>query len=226
MVAPQRGGHFRRLYTNLPPGTAVLTDTKIKAAIKNASKDTMLSDGTGGRGAGSLNLYVRPGRVALWVARWQRHGRPDKLTLGRYPELSLRDAREKFRVEVSDVLLQGRNPRSIVPTEGKPTVERLFEGYLASLKARNCRSEPEARYALDRAKADLGADRLAADIEAADVSAYLGRLFRRDARVMADRTRSYMHAAFNWAMRSTNDYTVESRTRSRCRARPSKYSAN
>lgn len=87
----------------------MLTDRQIQAAMKSG-REVVLNDGAGGRGTGSLRLLVRPtrsGPTATWFGFWKVDGRRSKLTLGRYPDLSLKDAREKFAAEVRGSVLQG-----------------------------------------------------------------------------------------------------------------------
>ena len=69
-----------------------LTDLKVKNA-EHCAKDYFLSDGDG------LFLHVRPTRK-VWVYRYTRDGRSIKLSLGRYPIVSLAAARRKAREEM------------------------------------------------------------------------------------------------------------------------------
>jgi integrase len=74
------------------PGTDLLTDKTIKAALKAAEvsgKARKLSDGAG------LVLEARPTGAGWWRLRYWRDGREGMLSLGTYPETGLRDARDK-----------------------------------------------------------------------------------------------------------------------------------
>jgi integrase len=195
----------------------MLTDRQIQAALK-AAAPIELNDGAGGRGTGSLRLRIRPtagGVSATWFGFWKTDGRKQTKSLGRYPDLGLRDARDKFATEVRATLQKGRNPRAIVAVVEKPTVEALFQGYVAALKESGRVSAGEVERALltasDAVVKALGSTRLAAEVDPSDVSAYLARIYRRGSRVAADRTRAYIAAAFNWAIKSTHDYRAENR---------------
>lgn len=190
----------------------MLTETQIKAAIKNATSERLLNDGAGGRGTGSLVLNIRPGVSAQWFGKWKLAGKPQKLALGRYPDLSLKDARDKFATDVRAILQAGGNPRTAARTADAPTVERLFKGYVDHMKTAGRSSWPEVERALLTGKwnaADgLGRQVLAGDVSGGDVSAFLGKVFKRGSRTMADRMRAYLSAAFGWAVKAENDYTA------------------
>lgn len=197
----------------------MLTDRQIQAAIKTGNP-IELNDGSGGRGTGSLRLRIKPngsGVSATWLGFWKLDGRRQTKALGKYPDLGLRDARDKYAAEIRAVLQNGRNPRAFVSVAEKPTVEALFQGYVASMRLAGAASAGEVERVLLTAKRskpvadELGRTRLASEIHASDVSAYLSKVYRRGARVAADRTRAYITAAFNWGIKSTHDYRSENR---------------
>jgi integrase len=208
----------------------VLTPTQIKSAIKAAAdsgKECQLNDGAGGRGTGSLVLVIRPsttGVTALWFGKWKAAGKPHKLQLGRFPGMSLADARVRFGADVRDVLAAGGNPRTAARTADAPTVARLFTAYVEDMKAKGRSSWPEVERALLTGRfnaADaLGRDTLAGDVTGGDVAALLGKTFKRGSKVMADRLRSYLSAAFRWGSKSTNRYTDKERRDWGVRASP------
>jgi integrase len=197
----------------------MLTDRQIQAAIKAVQTEVTLNDGAGGRGTGSLKLVVRKlkdGSVAAtWFASWKADGQRAKKSIGRYPDMTLALARQKFTAEVSPVIQAGKNPKAMASAADKPTVERLFQGYLAAMRANGRASADVVERALlggeFNAADGLGRQRLAGEIDASDVSAYLAKAYRRGSRVAADRTRSYLSAAFNWGIEATHDYRAEQR---------------
>lgn len=86
--------------------TDLLTDKAIKAALKAATeggKPRKLSDGAG------LVLEARPTGAGWWRLRYWRDSREGMLSLGTYPETSLRDAREK-RDAARKLLAAGGDP--------------------------------------------------------------------------------------------------------------------
>ncbi len=91
-----------------------LTDLAVRNA-KPAAKPYKLADGN------NLYLYVAPSGSRTWWWRTKADGKPTTVTLGRYPEMSLRQAREardKKQVERR----QGGATKAAKPTE---TLERL-----------------------------------------------------------------------------------------------------
>lgn len=196
----------------------MLTDAKIKAAMKTVETETTLSDKSEGRGAGSLLLVVRRQKsgavTAQWFAQVKRDGRRTKKEMGRYPEVTLADARGKMREQVSPTLLAGKSLR-VVKEGDLPTVENLFKGYVAKMRKEGKGSAYEVERVLLLAKynaADtIGRHREAADVDEHDVVTFVSRFFKRGHRSAADKARSYIGSAYTWAMRSANDYTDANR---------------
>lgn len=192
----------------------MLSDRQIQSALKRCETEVTLNDGAGGHGTGSLVLIARrrqSGVNAQWVGRWWVDGRQRKKTLGRYPDVPLQLARELFDEQVRAVLATGRNPAAVAVLADRPTVQRLFDAYCDRMAADGKSSAVEVRRCLGFAAQHMGAQRMAGDIHASDVSAYLATIYNRGAKVAADRVRSYLSAAFNFGMKSSNDYRAERR---------------
>lgn len=191
-----------------------MTPAEITRAIKNCSTETVLRDSTGERGSGVLMLVLRrysSGVTAMWTAMWQQDGKRRKLQLGRYPDLGLSDARAVFNDKVRDVLAVKRNPAAMAVANQNPTVGRLFTAYCDRMDADAKASAAEVRRCLDLAAEHLGPNKPAGDIHPSDVSAYLATIYGRGSKVAADRVRSYLSAAFNFGLKSANDYRAERR---------------
>ncbi len=75
-----------------------LTDVEIRARAA-AGKPVMIADGAEAGGVGGLTFTLSASGTAAWRLRYRHAGRPRVLTLGRYPDLSLADARERARRE-------------------------------------------------------------------------------------------------------------------------------
>lgn len=200
----------------------MLTDRQIKGEIAACQTEKVISDGAGGRGTGSLVLKLRKsptsGKVtASWFASWRTGGVLKKLALGRYPDVSLKAAREKFSQTVSPIIQERKNPQSVLRPTGMPTVEALFKARIEAMRRDNLKMADEVERVLLTAKiaqtvADaLGRNTPACNVEPADVSAYLSRLYDRGSRGAAYHHRAYIAAAFSWAMKATNDYTTKDR---------------
>lgn len=196
----------------------MLTERQIQAAMRAVTGETVLNDGAAGRGSGSLRLRIRAGAKgpnATWQAVWWNAGKQTSKALGRYPDLSLADARRKYETEVRDVLTAGRDPNAVVAMAESPTIEKLFQAYIQYLRDKETATTHTSEHLLLTGKynaADfLGRNTIASTIEPADIANVLAKGVKRGARRTTDMQRTAMMAAFNWAMKSTHDYTQENR---------------
>lgn len=79
-----------------------LTDKKIRAA-KAGAKPVMLFDG------GALYLEVTPTGSKLWRLKYRLVGKDNRMSLGRYPDMSLNATREKL-TEIRKLVDAGIDP--------------------------------------------------------------------------------------------------------------------
>lgn len=127
---------------------------------------------------------------------------------------------DKARGLARDVLMQvagGSDPAA----ERKPaaansiTIEAMFEARIVSMRAKGRANADEVERVLLKAKnnaADaLGRTKAPADVTADDVVRYVSTFYRAGHRGAADKARGYLAAAFAWAIKSANDYTVAER---------------
>jgi integrase len=197
----------------------MLTESKIKAAIKSVTSEITLKDPAEMRGGGSLGLVVRrlsDGRVsAQWYANSKRDGKRSKQSIGRFPAVSLADARARMRSEITPALMAGKPLRVSATAPELPTVEAMFRGYCASMTARGRASAAEVERMLltcqGCAADSIGRTRLASEVVPADIVSHVATYYRRGNRGAADKARAYVSAAFGWAIKSANDYTQEAR---------------
>lgn len=194
----------------------MLTEKQIQAALRGCTKEITLNDKADGRGTGSLRLRIRPapgGTTATWLAFWKQGKQRGSKTLGRYPDMSLADARGKYAAEVRPVLLAGKSPKVAAVAADRPTVENLFKQYVANLRKSGARTVDEIERVLLTGKfnaADgLGRHRLASEIEPGDVRQPLKAGSKRGALRSADVMRTFMASAFSWGIQSANDYTTD-----------------
>ena len=87
-----------------------LTDVQLQALVRNGQVIAGKSDGDG------LTFTVSKSRTASWELRYRYGGKQRWLTLGRYPDMSLKEARIralKERVRVADGVdvVAGQAPR-------------------------------------------------------------------------------------------------------------------
>lgn len=192
----------------------MINDRQINSAIKACTGETILRDGAAGRGTGTLMLIIRrngTGVNASWFGQWKTDGKRYKKALGRYPDMSLRDARDCYALQVRAVLAAGKSPRVVVAVTERPTVQRLFDAYCDRMVADGKSSAAQVRHSLNQVAEFFGPNRPAGDVDASDVAAFLARVYGRGAAVYADRFRSYMSAAFNYGMKAAHDYRSDRR---------------
>ena len=196
----------------------MLSDRQIQAAIRVVTKETVLNDGAQVKGGGSLNLRIRigtAGPTATWLATWKLAGKRASKSLGNYPIVSLMEARDRFIAEVQKPLLAGKDPNTITALVDSPTVEKMFQGYIQYLRDKDAATTHGSEHLLLTGKynaADLlGRNTIAATVEPAEIASALAKGMKRGARRTTDMQRTAMMAAFNWAMKSTHDYTQENR---------------
>lgn len=86
--------------------TGILADKTIRATLKAAvqvGKPRKISDG------GGLVLEARPTGAGWWRLRYWRDGKEGLLSLGTYPEVSLKDARQR-RDDIRKLVAAGKDP--------------------------------------------------------------------------------------------------------------------
>lgn len=196
---------------------AKLTKTLIDNTPAPAKGDTWIWDaeveGFGVRiQAGGRKTYVVRYRTRD-AARTQR-----KLTLGRCSDLApdrARDQARKIFTQVADGQDPAAERKPTKPKEITATVERMFQGYVASMRVRNRASADEVERVLLLAKNSaanaLGRHRAAAEVEPIDVVNFVAGFYQAGHRGAADKARSYIASAFAWALKSANDYTATER---------------
>ncbi len=177
-----------------------LTDTTIRNT-KATGKPVKLSDEKG------LFLLIHPNGGKYWRQKYRSNGKEKTLSHGVYPDVSLKDAREK-RDEARKLLAQG-----IDPGENKKAAKAAREGAAANSFEVICRewlehkrSEVEhAQYlkALARLQKDvfpwLGG-RPITEITAPEILTVLRRIDERGARYTAHKVRSEISQCFRYAI--------------------------
>jgi len=177
-----------------------LTDTAIRNA-KPGDKPVKMFDERG------LFLVVTPTGGKWWRFRYAFGGKEKLLSLGTYPDVSLKEAREK-RDEARKLIAQGSDPgaeRKAARAAVAALTENCFEHLCREwLEQRKGTVEPAQHVkTLARMKNDvfpwLGAKAIA-EITAPDVLSVLRRIDERGARYTAHRVRSEISQAFRYAI--------------------------
>lgn len=180
----------------------MLTDVQIRKA-KPAARAFKLTDG------GGLHLYVSPAGGKLWRWRYEYGGKEKLLSIGRYPDIGLSEAREA-RDAARKVLKAGRDPsiekkakRLTLTTSAAETFEALaHEWHKAQLGRWTERHADDVMVCLKRDLfPDLGPLPVR-DITTPQVLAVLRKIEARGAPETARRARQRVSGVFAYAIGS------------------------
>jgi len=124
-----------------------LNDSRIKA-LKTKPTRYLVTDGAG------LSLDIMPSGVMTWFYRYRLNGRQEKLILGRYPDLSLKEARKLRDGHAGDVA-KGKSPfaekkLARAGMSSNPTVKEFAERYYVEQVEKNWKDPKHIRRYLDK----------------------------------------------------------------------------
>ncbi len=124
-----------------------LTDLQIKR-LKPRADRYAVSDGRG------LALEVMPSGAASWRYRYQFKGKTEKVSLGQYPMLSLKEARTK-RDEMATLVFRGESPArqkqlEKVALANASTVREFCERYFAEVIQKGRKDATQLRRYLEK----------------------------------------------------------------------------
>ena len=160
--------------------------------IKPASSRSEIADAD----TKGLYLVVQPSGVKSFAVRYRHREKTVKYTLGRYPKLTLSEARQAARKVMSLV------ERGIDPKDFKKTPERFevaFHEFLARHVSQN-RSQYEVERQLKHDLLPAFEGMLLTDITKRDIIKVLDKAVDRGANVMANRLLATLRKFFSWAL--------------------------
>lgn len=191
-------------------GVPMLTDSKLKS-LKPADKAYKVADAKG------LHLLVKPNGSMLWRVkyRWQR--REQLASLGAYPEVGLKEARER-RGEIRAQLRRGEKPNTSKRSADADTFEGIAREWIAGGcpggKAVSASTVEQAKTRLEtHAYKQIGNRRLE-EIQVPDILSVLRRLENGGKHEMAHRVMSLISRVYRFAIatgRATTDPTRDLR---------------
>lgn len=142
-----------------------------------------------------LALRVSYGGGRTWVYFYRLHGKQARMTLGRFPALSLADARQAWR-EAREMVAKGESPR---PKPAADTVEAVAEEWIKRDQSGN-RSVDEVRRVMARDVLPVWRGRLFAEIGRRDVLDLVDGIADRGAVTLARRVHAHLHRLFRWSV--------------------------
>ncbi|KPC32562.1 Integrase [Pseudomonas syringae pv. cilantro] len=180
-----------------------LTDTAVRQA-KAKEKDYSVTDGDG------LALFVSANGTKSWHFRYSWHGKQPRISLGTYPEIGLRDARE-LRDQARSMVARGIDPRSerrqaqqASAESQQNTFEIVAERWYAFRSPRLSNAAKggrhQSRLYLDKDLLPVLGKLPIADIRRADVLAAVRRVEKRGALNVAEKCRTWLNQIFRFAI--------------------------
>jgi integrase len=180
-----------------------LSDVTIRTA-KPADKQYKLYD------EGGLFLIVKPSGGKLWRLKYRHQGKEQALSLGRYPDVGLKDARAS-RDKARKLIASGKNPafekkRAAVATliGATNTFSAVAEELIAKREREGLKevTTSKARWLLSLLASDLGS-RPVAEIEAFELLAALKKVEASGRLETAKRLLAFAGRVFRYAVATT-----------------------
>jgi integrase len=174
-----------------------LSENRIKA-LKPRPVRYLVTDGSG------LAIEVLPSGKLSWIYRFRTEGKPGKVAIGRYPIMSLKQARQK-RDELAQVVAQGRSPareKQLARTAlaEDTTVYDFGERYFKEIVQRDCKdARPNRRY-LDREIYPTMGQKVIRDVTVADVERLVFRKRDGGQPASAGQIRNLLKRMFDYAL--------------------------
>jgi integrase len=144
-----------------------------------------------------LALRVSYGGAKAWVFFYRLHGKLSRLSLGRFPGMSLTEARDAWRAARLAVS-KGESPAHLRPTTAD-SFAAVADEWLRRDQGQN-RSAAEVRRVIERDVLPVWGERLIAAITRRDVIELIDGVVDRGAVTMARRLHSHLHRLFRWSV--------------------------
>ena len=152
------------------------------------------------RSVTGLALRVSPTGGKSWVLLYRAGRRLRRWTLGRYPTLSLAEARDQARAGLRAVTVGNDPAHAKRERRDAVTVAELAERYLVEYAQPRKRSWKEDRRLLEHKVLPAWRHQTARDIQRADVRALVQAVAARGAPIAANRLRALLHTLFAFAV--------------------------
>ena len=175
------------------------TDSKIKNLKPQSKRRIAWEDG-----GTCLGLRITPTGKKSFVYMYRYDSRPRMMTLGRYPVLTLADARVDL-AKAKALLAKGEDPGTLLlqvkaEQQGTPTVSHLAAEFIAK-RSQNKKAWQEEQRILEKDVLPKWKHRKAQDIKRRDVIVLLDRIVERGSPIMANRTLGVLNRMFNFGIR-------------------------
>lgn len=174
-----------------------LTDTALKA-LKPQGPSYIVSDDRG------LYVEVLPTGSIVWRYRYRLNGRREKLTLGKYPALTLKNARLK-RDEAAQAVAMGQSPaqkKQLAKVAGpeNATVAEFAERFFRDIQERDRKDSTIPRRYLDKDIVPYIGTKQAREITAEDVRSVVWRKKQQGFDAAAGQIRGLLKRMLDYAV--------------------------
>lgn len=193
-----------------------LTDSMLRG-LKPKSSAYQVWDKSGERGAGRLGIKVEISGQKVFYYRYYWNQKRQFIQLGRYPEMSLAQARQ-YTQEYAGLLKEGKNPKHVKyelelveqqkrqEEQLKGSIQQLIHGYTNKMKDDGKRTWERVRNRLEKEVYPfISAQTKANMVTPLHIKQILSSIIQRGASVESNRVRSYLMAAFNYGLKADND---------------------
>jgi integrase len=174
-----------------------LTDKGIRA-LKPKNTRYVVADGRG------LCLEVLPSGKLSWLYRYRVKGRPEKVAIGRYPDLSLKEARNE-RDTLAGMVSRGRSPArekqlAKLAVASDSTMGEFAERYYREVAVRARKNPRNLRRYLDNEIFPTLGAKMLREVTAADVQSLVFRKRDNGKEAAAAEIRNLIKRIFDYAV--------------------------
>ena len=178
--------------------TKKLTDAKIRGLPKPPKRTVLFEEGTG------FGLRLEPSGRKSFILFYWFNGKKDGVTLGRYPKLSLADARAVV-AKIKQKIERGEDPKVEIKETQRAnrnfyTVGDLCHEYIERHAKVKKKSWKEDQRILAKDIIPIWNRRKASDIKRKDVIGLLDNIVERGAAIQANRTLAVIRRMFNFGI--------------------------
>lgn len=149
-----------------------------------------------------LGLRVMPSGTKSWIYRFTLNSKRYKMTLGKYPGISLKQARE-LHIQAENLKQQGINPidyEKIQREKSDNTVKKLVSNWYSNYVEKHLKRPLTIKKQIDLDIIPLLGHRVLDELQTIDITVALDKIVKRGARVHANRVLSSLKQMFNYAV--------------------------
>lgn len=149
-----------------------------------------------------LGLRVMPGGTKSWIYRFTLQNKRYKMTLGKYPGISLKQARD-LHLQAENLKQQGINPVDYGKLQREKfdnTVKKLVLNWYGNYVEQHLKRPLTIKKQIDLDIIPLLGDRSLDQLQTIDITLALDKIVKRGAKIHANRVLSSLKQMFNYAV--------------------------